>query len=445
MSILLNKLYIEWFSNPKWWFNCDKSVDIYLTETYKSLIYINYEPLSKEEIIGYILLNDQLIRHFNRINNELNVNIYLQKALYWSKIIQDVNTYIININEWCFIMLPYRHTNTIHNIELVLHKTWSKLCLLNKINYALGSKESKENENNEAMLKRFLKATYNNNNKNLIEYIKKSDILFPNISNFSIFSSILDNIPNGLPVEQKLNEQFNITNIIKQNNNMIISLSGGVDSNVLSYIIARRKAKPDKILEQNIVVVHINYCNRESSNLEEMFVKTWCAYLNIPCYIRRIKEINRPLCMQYNLRELYESYTKHIRFETYKLVWQLCNFDGIPIVYLGHNTDDCFENFLTNISHKNSYNNLEGMMEETNIDNIKFIRPFLKIKKLDIYEFAKEHNIPYLEDSTPKWSQRGKIRDTIVPNINSWDSKFIPNALKLSKHINEIDIFLANT
>jgi len=39
--------------------------------------------------------------------------------------------------------------------------------------------------------------------------------------------------------------------------------------------------------------------------------------------------------------------------------------------------------------------------------------------KSDIVDFAQIINIPYLQDSTPSWSARGKIRDVICPALTS--------------------------
>jgi tRNA(Ile)-lysidine synthase TilS/MesJ len=55
----------------------------------------------------------------------------------------------------------------------------------------------------------------------------------------------------------------------------------------------------------------------------------------------------------------------------------------------------------------------------------------LTIEKADIIAYANINNIPYLVDSTPKWSVRGKIRDWVVPafkgisNTNMIESFFI--------------------
>lgn len=126
---------------------------------------------------------------------------------------------------------------------------------------------------------------------------------------------------------------------------------------------------------------------------------------------------------------MYESVTKEIRFGLYKQVSEI--FSEISkeneeisetLVMLGHNKDDCFENILTNIAMKNNYHNLNGVERLTTINGINLWRPLIDISKKQIIEFAHLKNIPYLNDSTPDWSKRGKIRDIVVPAL---------------KHINE--------
>jgi tRNA(Ile)-lysidine synthase TilS/MesJ len=138
--------------------------------------------------------------------------------------------------------------------------------------------------------------------------------------------------------------------------------------------------------------------------------------------------------MNHDLRELYENYTRRIRFDTYRYV-------GYPVI-LGHNKDDCFENILTNINSKSKYENLKGMTGISVNEGITFLRPMLYIPKEDIYDFANIHNMPYLYDSTPKWSARGRIRDTIVPVLNDWSENLIPSFFDLSDTMSSLTLIL---
>jgi hypothetical protein len=49
--------------------------------------------------------------------------------------------------------------------------------------------------------------------------------------------------------------------------------------------------------------------------------------------------------------------------------------------------------------------------------------------------------LPYLKNSTPNWSQRGKIRNDVIPVLEKWDNRIIDGLFNLSnilKSYNEI-------
>jgi tRNA(Ile)-lysidine synthetase-like protein len=215
---------------------------------------------------------------------------------------------------------------------------------------------------------------------------------------------------------------------IGEEEKLILSISGGVDSMVCSYILERLKI--------DYVCVHINYTNREENKLEEEYVVEWCKKIRKPIYIRRIEEIKRDKCMKNGLREIYEEYTREIRYNTYRQVSEMIGNKKCKVI-LGHNKDDCLENILTNITNKNKYENLSGMESESEIDGIKFMRPMIEIEKKEIYEVANMKKIYYLKDSTPKWSQRGRIRDKVRPTLEEWNKESIEGLFELKRVMEE--------
>jgi tRNA(Ile)-lysidine synthase TilS/MesJ len=69
---------------------------------------------------------------------------------------------------------------------------------------------------------------------------------------------------------------------------------------------------------------------------------------------------------------------------------------------------------------------------------ITVLRPLLNISKSDILSFAKEFNIPFVKDSTPKWSERGRMRDILIPQVKDFDKEIIDGLLTMSKNFKEI-------
>ena len=224
---------------------------------------------------------------------------------------------------------------------------------------------------------------------------------------------------------------------------LVVSLSGGVDSMVCAYLLWA--------LGIPFVALHVNYSNRapEVCAMEEFLVQYYCALLDVPLRVVRTDEINRPKCMEHGLREVYEEYTRVRRFNGYLSCapsYKEDNTDGLPApavrVVLGHNQDDTIENILTNLAGQSHYENLRGMTpvsEQTHRDRqIQFLRPLLRISKKEIYSFANEHRIPYLVDSTPKWSQRGKIRDIVRPALEAWNPEMLGALQILSDRLTDM-------
>lgn len=208
----------------------------------------------------------------------------------------------------------------------------------------------------------------------------------------------------------------------RHSNTIAVSLSGGVDSMVCSYIM---KLVADKH-KYNLICLHICYHNRQEVSKEVMFIHKWCECLKLPLYVRHINEIQR--IRNTKFRSCYEEVTRKIRFSFYDVF-------KCPII-LGHNMDDCFENLFSNLSKQIHFDNVYGMSPVSVESSITIVRPFLQTAKRDIIEFANKALIPHLYDSTPPWSRRGKTRDSLMPAINQFDPHIIPGLKAFVEYTN---------
>ena len=443
----INSMVMFWFDNKNKWFDSTPEFDAEISTRFAPLL-LKYDisRLCKNVIkyiedrfvlsIGLIILHDQIPRHIYRDiyrhiytdENREQIDKHLYDILDFAKSFYIKNKYDITEEYFCFALLPFRHTNNFDNIMFVIEETKSRI---------------KINKNN-LVYKKFLKATldryikFNNDKSNIIlsntldnttMIIDKTQICEKELITYTplSFDKLNENIKNN-DIPKYIIE---FIDIIKKNNivdNGIISLSGGVDSMVLSYFL--------KYIGVNIVALHINYNNRKECLDECNIIHQWCDFINTKLYIRKIIEINRKDMMEWNSRDLYETYTRDIRYNAYI---NLCHNNNI---FMGHNHDDQFENIFTNIVSESHYNNLRGMTISTTQtfkqEKITFIRPMLNVPKKIIYKIASYIGIPYFKDSTPKWSQRGKIRDNIRPQIDEWDPRAITSFFKLSDKMSEL-------
>ena len=238
----------------------------------------------------------------------------------------------------------------------------------------------------------------------------------------------------------------------------LVSLSGGVDSMVISKILVilrdRVWNRSDNTLPSlQVHCVHIDYANRSESGEEASFVKRWCEKHDMKFHIRRIDEYTRGvtnrdvyvhsfavsifLCCFYipllflhsftvsldpertrhthththtHTQNRYEKQTRKIRYDTYKRVLKEISGRG---VMFGHHCGDVQENVISNFFKANS--NLSGMRSTGLVNKVEIWRPLLSYRKTNIIDFAHQYGVPYFKDTTPKWSTRGKMRNQLIP------------------------------
>ena len=404
----MEQFYNDWFRYRYYWFNQYDGFDKYISSNYGYLIDLYENDLNP--IIG-ILIYDQLTRHFYRNEYANHIITYFnRKALDIAlKNLNEVNN--LGYDDWCFFILVFRHTN-------------EREYLLYAMKEAL--KRGKKN---------FIKATFTRANfkEELDCYDFKDDYY-----NYLTFDTTILDVWN-----EEILSSFNVIGdysnkelLSKEGKKIIVSLSGGVDSISCLY------SSIQLFGNDTVIAVHINYNNRIETEEEVKFLIWICNKLKVKLYIRTINEIKRQYSIDNDMREVYETYTKRVRFNSYRKVNEIENKDNEPIIILGHNKDDCIENILTNIAYKNKYDNLNGIELNMNIDNINFYRPLIETPKKEIYEFANKQQLSYLKNSTPDWCQRGKIRTSVIPVLEKWDSRFLEGLSNMTSILKDLHLNL---
>ena len=455
-----------WLSDSKKWFQSNpekrEEIDSEISKRFKSRLEIIEDlPIGTLfssnviDVISSIIILDQFSRHIYRSPSEENIRKICdntKKAAQLSSIVlnglnhnyairlNDIPQYIIchssneiksifNFNEkyimditpelLTFILMPLKHSNIVH------HWPFMKRTLI-KFKYT-----------DHPALFRFYKdtvkkVTIKNNNVCIIDpenpdigedkWDDITDFLPPSFKNISLsFKECVDNksswVNNPLVIIVKdFLDEFLSKN---DHNPMItISLSGGVDSMVITFIV-RLIQKIEMTCPFTFQATHINYLNRDESEKESRFVRWFCNQIGVPIFIRTIHEIQR----RDNNRDFYETLTRTIRFDLYKKLPTNPLQDNSFIV-LGHNHDDIIENIWTNFAKGNYLFNLKKMISVDLQEDVVILRPLLNTKKDLIYSFSTEFNIAYLCNTTPEWSNRGKMRNIFYQqSINNFQNQ----------------------
>jgi len=120
----------------------------------------------------------------------------------------------------------------------------------------------------------------------------------------------------------------------------------------------------------------------------------------------------------------------------------LAKHDTTPVI-IGHHLDDVDENRIAELG-KGNLIDIDGMNEGEGdgFQGITQLRPLCgTVRKSLIYKFAKKFYIPHMQNSTPKWSKRGWIRDTldsITGDQHAWFLATLGSLGNVSRHLDAI-------
>jgi tRNA(Ile)-lysidine synthetase-like protein len=395
-STIAQEIYTFWYNNPKYWIVLKdyEKIDKLIYDKFHDVIPIpNKYYKNKVEYLAYVIYNDQFYRHFYR-HLKLDLEDYIYKCRSELELILDPEYYITLDNiELYFALMPFKHLKNykfvldiLSNRNLDDHLTKFYMDTLEKysatITYSMPVKIGDYNLGE------------------ICEYYPfdfKENWFLDNKLKTCTLSKIL---------EKTLDKHITYT----------ISLSGGVDSMVIISLL--------KLLDYNVVALHIVYGNRETSQMECQFIRDFCEKIDVPLYVHEIEYLRRGKID----RDFYERVTRNIRFKLYRDL-------GNPVL-TGHILEDVIENIWTNISKCQHLSNLDGMKFNEICDGVNIIRPFLKVSKSQVYNVSRELEIPYLKNTTPSWSNRGKFRTRFYQETHTQFGTTIDNKiLEFSEHI----------
>ena len=278
----------------------------------------------------------------------------------------------------------------------------------------------------------------------IIKYIYNDKILNNNydILEFPVNFNINDIFKSEIKKNDKMLKLMK--NFIKkfEGYKFIISLSGGVDSMVLLFLLYNLVDKKD------IITATINYNQRVESKSELKFLKLISKKLGILNYSRSVLNLDRK-----TNREYFEKKTQNMRFELYNFIIKYHNWSkNKTIILLGHHRDDVRENILNNFLSGRKLSDLEVMGLSLKKNNLSLYRPLIDIDKSEIYRVSHEYNIPYFKDTTPDWSKRGMMRRRLLPLLNEMygnvnklldiQGEYSNNISKLVDSVSDIEIEL---
>ena len=214
----------------------------------------------------------------------------------------------------------------------------------------------------------------------------------------------------GLVLSKELNIDFS--------KKLILSVSGGVDSMVLL----------DRLIKTNypLIVVHFDHKKRAESILDVKLVEGTCQKHNIPFHLEKINISSSNFQEKASLlrKQKLEAIAK--KYST-------------SYILTAHHADDLLETILMKISRGSNIYGYAGMQISNELNGFVYIKPMLHESKESILQYAKDHNIAYLEDISNIQDDytRNRFRHHIVPLLKEENPNILDKIITFSEQLTQ--------
>ncbi|MFL2983396.1 MAG: tRNA lysidine(34) synthetase TilS [Candidatus Neomarinimicrobiota bacterium] len=177
---------------------------------------------------------------------------------------------------------------------------------------------------------------------------------------------------------EKFKKEINSFSELCNNDKIIVSVSGGLDSTALLLLLHHLSCF-------QLVVAHINHNLRNQSNNDEEYVKNLCKELKIPFFVKSLNPLKR------DKKQSVEEWGRNERYDFLNKLLEKTKFKWIMTA---HHANDQVETLLMNLSRQSGIAGLRGIAKQRE----KIIRPLLIFTKDEIRFFAKKNKFPFCED-----------------------------------------------
>jgi len=208
---------------------------------------------------------------------------------------------------------------------------------------------------------------------------------------------------------------LNNVKLIEQN--VLVAVSGGVDSMVLLDALYRTNI--------SVFACYIDHRQRPGENeKEKRLIQQYCTKRNITFIFETI-----------DLTSYEEGQNRQAFFreQRYNLLERRAKELKITTIATGHHQNDQAETQLMRLIKNYDVMSYSGIVASKQISaEVKLIRPLLNVRKADIMAYAKMYDVTYAEDSSNEHNIyfRNRIRHQLVPIFEEENQHFVPEFIE---------------
>lgn len=204
--------------------------------------------------------------------------------------------------------------------------------------------------------------------------------------------------------------------MIEENANVLLCVSGGMDSMAMLDLFSSLRAE----LKIKLAVCHLNHNLRaDESERDQSFVEKAAAQLGFEFYTGTLKEGE--------LKDVGGSLQESAREARYAFFDEAAGSFNADRVALAHNLDDQAETVLMRILKGSGLKGLRAMPAV----RAPYIRPFIEVTRAEIEAYVKKRGVEFVEDSSNESIKylRNKLRLKLIPELEREYNPAIKEAL----------------
>lgn len=233
---------------------------------------------------------------------------------------------------------------------------------------------------------------------------------------------------------RKFGETIDENGMLTRGDSVLIALSGGIDSTVMTHLFCEIRKKYDL----KLYAFHLNHKLRAGEAEDEaVFVKKLCENLGIKAFIREygVKGYadDNKLSVQVAARDI-----------RYRMLGDIRDEYNIDKIATAHNADDRVETVLIKMVRGTAGANISGIAP---VRDGQVIRPLIDAYRSEIEAYAKENDISFMEDSSNLKTDylRNRVRHDFIPYLKENYNKNIKEGiLQFSKVAKDEDDYIGN-
>jgi tRNA(Ile)-lysidine synthase len=221
--------------------------------------------------------------------------------------------------------------------------------------------------------------------------------------------------------------------LLQSGQKLVIAVSGGMDSMVMCH--ALRTLAP--AWSWTLAAVHFNHHLRGTESTgDEEFVRQQCMLWGIPLYLG-----GQEVALW--SRQEGHSLESGARILRYRFLLEVLNKLGFDRLVTGHNADDQVETVLGHMLRGSGVTGLCGIPEQRGA----VVRPLLFADRKTIAQYAREHEIPFREDSSNRDQRfrRNRLRHQLIPELEiHYNNRVRQGIRRLAENMVEVEAFLVD-